>query len=511
MNFEQTLLQAALTGTQKTKVPEVLELGSKDLSPVFEGAAKQEESHAKKLLTLAGMWGISSRCGAMAFGQEGQIKSGELEGGLRQSAKSISAPENPSMASWLLNGSPRAISVLCRGLAERGLTLPPGALVDALNAGKQSVAIRPALMSVLGDRGRWLASKNPLWSYAALVETQTPSSSSFSEEVWNFGAFEDRLKWLLDVRKSDPEKARKCLEEVFKSESAQNRASFIQVMFENIGTDDEEFLSNALKDRSKFVRGQASVLLSILTSSDFSKSAQRTINSLLTKEGGVWTLSAPDEKEVLEKSEEALFDGNQDFYHGLGVRAEKLMWLTSKIPLSHWKNFMSMDERQLIDWSRKTDWHIALQAGWVLASIFQKNASWAKVLIQESNLNNNLLRRDQLLTIIGPEAVQEIWKELSKNSSRFTEFARDFSNSIPIDQTLSENFSTQWVDELLRHAKSNSESLSHFSWHLLPMAEILDLPSTERWMNAMSDRYAKKNIENILNSRRQVLNYINSI
>ena len=77
--------------------------------------------------------------------------------------------------SWALHDGPARLQhEVCLVLARARCRLPPALLPQALELGRRSLALRPVLMPVLGERGLWLAAQRDDWRYAAGVSAAGP-------------------------------------------------------------------------------------------------------------------------------------------------------------------------------------------------------------------------------------------------------------------------------------------------------------------------------------------------
>ncbi|MBD3885186.1 hypothetical protein IFO70_25995 [Phormidium tenue FACHB-886] len=77
--------------------------------------------------------------------------------------------------------------------------VPEMLLPSLLDKGRQQRELRAAILPVLGQRGRWLAARNPDWNYAVALTT---------EADWETGTPLARLLYLQDLRSHNPDQAR---------------------------------------------------------------------------------------------------------------------------------------------------------------------------------------------------------------------------------------------------------------------------------------------------------------
>jgi hypothetical protein len=113
------------------------------------------------------------------------------------------------------------------------------------------------VFAALGHRGTWLASLNADWQkhVAALGITDDVG------EVWQAGNSPERLAMLIAVRLRDPARGLALVESTWKTDGANDRHRFMELLRLNISMADEPFLEAALDDRSKVVRREAAALL----------------------------------------------------------------------------------------------------------------------------------------------------------------------------------------------------------------------------------------------------------
>jgi hypothetical protein len=87
------------------------------------------------------------------------------------------------------------------------LRLPHALLPGALNVEQEE--LRPAVATVLGERGRWLARLNPEWAWAV-------GDDGDLRDVWDEGALKERTSVLRRVRERDPALGRERLSETWR-------------------------------------------------------------------------------------------------------------------------------------------------------------------------------------------------------------------------------------------------------------------------------------------------------
>ncbi len=86
---------------------------------------------------------------------------------------------------WLLTDAPLRLQIEgLQQVAARGWRLPHSLLPLALDSGLRTSALRPALLAVLGERGRWLACHHSAWRYAAATAETAPWEVRWQGAPW---------------------------------------------------------------------------------------------------------------------------------------------------------------------------------------------------------------------------------------------------------------------------------------------------------------------------------------
>jgi Family of unknown function (DUF5691) len=211
-----------------------------------------DQSAAQTLLTEAATFGAQARAGWRP-----QMRSGALpvcpdddrpvapDGASAMLRRLLGDPDPPLIEEW-------AQLAVAHGVRVDGATAP--LLLDWWARQR-----RPSetVFTALGHRGTWLASLNTDWQkqVAALGLTDDVG------EVWQAGKSPERQAMLIAVRLRDPAKALSLVESTWKSDGANDRQRFMELLRLNISMADEPFLEAALDDRSKVVRREAAALL----------------------------------------------------------------------------------------------------------------------------------------------------------------------------------------------------------------------------------------------------------
>ena len=261
--------------------------------------------------------------------------------------------------------------------------LPPEWLPVLLEKAR-SRDLRPAVLAAGGARARWLAEQNPAWNFAA----------DHSPEHWETGQRDQRVRVLRDWRAADPARAREKLAAVWKTEPADARQAFLAVVAESLSGDDIPFLEATLDDRSQEVRLAAADLLTRLTSSPLvARMIARAAPLLVFKRGGLLTratlqVTLPGEPDAAARRD-GLNSKDLRRTQGLGEKAGLLAHTLAGIPLGHWTDLFQQTPEALLAAADRSEFAGAVVGGWALATVRQRDAAWAALLLDGLRLRDH--------------------------------------------------------------------------------------------------------------------------
>ncbi len=161
-------------------------------------------------------------------------------------------------------------------------------LPHALAHGARITRIRPALLPVLGERGRWLAAVNPDWRYAA-VELGDPRSLRAAWERDPAG----RAALATTLRRLNPTAALRLIETTWREDADAPRRELLATLATGLSMADEPFLERALDDRDAQVRHKAASLLASLPESRLVRRMTASAGDILALDGGHLTPRFP--------------------------------------------------------------------------------------------------------------------------------------------------------------------------------------------------------------------------
>ena len=355
--------------------------------------------------------------------------------------------------SWALHEGPARLQhEVCTVLDRTGWQLPPVLLPQALELGRRSLALRPLLAPVIGERGLWLAAQRDDWRYAAGV-----GMDAVEEARWTDGSFEQRREFLRRERAANPPAAHERLALSLDELPAKERADFLAVLAEGLGPDDEPLLDRLRADRSREVRLAACALLLRLPQAAHPRRAAARTESLLKQERVLlrkrWLIDAPADVGSDWKADNV--DPARPKHESLGERAWWLYQLVRQVPLNWWTQHTGMTPAELLRWADDTDWAEALLRGWRDVLLAAPEAAWCEALLE--SWPAKLLRDDpaSVLALLPTAARERHWlRQLREGSVALPVIVPPMLAACRAGETLSPTLSATLVDIIIQRAES---------------------------------------------------------
>lgn len=388
------------------------------------------------------------------------------------------------LLAWVFaEGTPRLQNEACMCIADLGSVIPVPLLPAALDAGRRSVALRPALQSVLGHRGRWLAGLNDEWRFAA--DNTTAVSDDDDPKRWNEGSLAQRVDYLRTLRGRDPGAARNLLQTQLGELSAKERIELVGVLAQCLDAADEMLLEGLLKDRSRDVRDVAARLLALLPASAQSRRLSGWLAALVSSKRNFlnktsWLCDAPQSADPDWSA--AAVTATRPQHETLGECAWWLYQLTRQTNLSWWTAHTGMNAAELINWAAKTDWKDALYRGW-RERAGSADRDWLEAMLRSTD--PELLRHSASLLALLPVAEREKYWPRSLDAFSKSGALGDATVSFAFGETLSINFSRDLLLEVQKCFASDRLSNDYMLRpQLLELVTILHPASLPAWRSA---------------------------
>jgi hypothetical protein len=324
--------------------------------------------------------------------------------------------------------------------------VPEMLLPSLLDKGRQQRELRAAILSVLGQRGRWLAAQNPDWNYAVALTT---------EADWETGAPSARLLYLQELRSHNPDHARELLQSTWKQETASDRARFLETFRIELSMADEPFLEDGLGDRSREVRRTAADLLASLPESRLCQRMTERVSALInleTYQNNIQiTLPTCCTTDMVRDGIE-----QQSTNRNLGEKANWLLHMIAVVPLTFWQQKFCKTPVELIQLALLSEWKTVLLDGWARAAKRYCNSDWAQAIL---NYSGKSARGQVCVEVLSREQIEDlIIKTLQSDSNQL-------SKSLWLIQRHRHFWSTELAHEVL-NGLFNSTFEPNISWEL---------------------------------------------
>ncbi|XGW00582.1 MAG: DUF5691 domain-containing protein [Leptolyngbya sp. BL-A-14] len=386
----QAIASAALLGTERQPVqlPNVPGNLGNCLSQL------RDRPNESALLSAVGLVSLHQRVGwlpeARSVIQVESCSSDDLPGCSPRAARCLQQ---------MLEGQfPNLLSEWLENAAIARQRVPEMLLPLLLEKGRQQRDLRPAVLPVLGQRGRWLAAQNPDWHYAVALTT---------EADWETGTPSARLLYLHDLRSHNPDRARELLQSTWKQEAASDRAKFLETLRTGLSLADEPFLEDGLSDRSKDVRRVAVDLLASLPTSRLcqhvTEHACRYLS--LERKGPSLQVQLPDrlDETLIQRGFE--LKPLSSVSNKVGEKGWWLLQLLGATPLSTWTEQWQMSPQQIVKLAQAHEWQNVLLDGFALAAKRQENHEWLEKIIRVWFAGQTAINRNVALVDLGTEAL----------------------------------------------------------------------------------------------------------
>jgi hypothetical protein len=292
---------------------------------------------------------------------------------------------------------PELLPEFLAAVSRAGRRVAPEQLPALLEQGAKVPRLRPEILPILGEHGRWLASLNPAWRYAVV----DPADWTSLRAAWQQADLHGRKALQIYLRRHDPARGRQLLESAWKSEADVARRELIRSLETGLAMADEPFLERALDDRDALVRRKAAELLAALPDSRLCQRMIAHTDGLLN-----WTpgQAAPISVRFPPITIDALVrDGvlrPAAAEPTTNERTRMLIQIVGAISLSHWQEAWGVGPREIVQAVQTSKWPRTLTAALATAAMRQHNLEWAKALLEQDGYNE---RTGRLIAVLPAE------------------------------------------------------------------------------------------------------------
>ena len=399
MSELSNLVQVALLGTQRESLPDF----AQDTPLVRFIDQLQGADSASDLLSMAGAITLYEQVGQLP---QRIVSAPRVRQTIQETLPGCHIRASRRLTTIFDTRHQDLLSEFLTALAQAKQRIPEEHLPNLLERGARVSNIRPLILPVLGETGRWLAAQNPSWVYAS------PNVEVWSGLIkqWRQGSSSIKQSLLHQLRHMNPERGRQLLESTWRAESSSNRSLFVKGLKIGLSMADEPFLEAALDDRSHTVRRRAAELLACLPPSRLGQRMIVNAAGLLK-----WTPTREHQITVYFPTEikaQLVHDGVSlpKIKNLSRVRSTQMIDMVGAIPLSHWTDAWQVSADQIIRAALTSRWPRTLTRGFTLAAERQRNVEWALALLAHDDYSVNTIR---LVTILPTDVFRSLMEKMT--------------------------------------------------------------------------------------------------
>ena len=378
------LISAALLGAARAGLPPADALPPA-LAALHAGLSDRPPEEA--LLLLAGAAALHDAAGQLPARESGgawRLPAFRPEGDIP-----ACSPAAARLLERMLNAQDTALlPEFLERMTAAGLRAPDTLLPYVLEHGAKIPRLRPLLLPILGERGRWLAALNPAWRYAAI----DPADPRSLRGAWEADP-DGRAPLAVYVRRRDPAAARRLIESTWRSEPDAARRALLAALENGLSMDDEPFLERTLDDRDALTRRKATDLLAALPHSRLVRRVTAGAGEILIlKDGGLAPHFPGPISDALARDGVARTEG--DTRPGSARPATEwsrlLLSTVGVIPPAHWTERFGMEPAALVAAALGGKWPRTLLTALASAALRRRDRDWIDALFATDGYSERL-------------------------------------------------------------------------------------------------------------------------
>jgi hypothetical protein len=365
-----TLAKTALLGTARTSEPPVT---GTPVDALIEQRA--DLSPEKKLLLAAGAFAIYRRAGYTPRRSAALT----IDVAPDEIRPECSAGAAVVIRDMLVEFRYELLIEAFTAIAKAGWRLPSTLLTDVLDL--EEMALRDAARPVLGERGRWLATKRRVWSWAG--DARPVPSIDDLRRAWEEGRVEQRAAAIQSLREIDPNRAREWIAESWKTETSDARLTLVAMLAHRLSDADEEWLASMSRDRTRAVRAAIVSLLARLPRSATTARLTERADGMLEWRPAARGRSVSELIVLPPKEFEAAWDADgwsAKPPKGVGERAHWLVQALSLVNPRHWSERFGEPPIGIGRAAVATDWATPVMEGLTRAALLHDAPEWLVAL-----------------------------------------------------------------------------------------------------------------------------------
>ncbi len=353
----EELVSTALLGTERRTVPPMREVEADQLTLAERRIRSLEGPAPHELLSLAALFGTVRRAGERPVRRSAEERAEEQPDAtpvVRQSASQIlDLLLTGTVAVAKLNDT--LILRWTESCARADQRVPTRLIVPLLERATKAPGLRASAAVVVGQRGRFVASRNREWNWvhaAVAVEAGSSDAGEISAERLAAADSLGRSSLVAAWRLRDPQAARDAVIATWASESAADRRDFTLALRNGLSASDEPFLERCLDDRGKTVREAAQSLLPLIPTSAFvTRMTSRLESVVKTKRFPRFSIDVELPEESLDEA------ANRDglVLSATKARAELLRQIVAAVPVRWWAERCDRSLEEVIAALRRID------------------------------------------------------------------------------------------------------------------------------------------------------------
>lgn len=248
----------------------------------------------------------------------------------------------------------------------------PKFLTWAKNTGKNE-----HLSDIIGNRGHWLMQFYPEWQLFMVKDA-----------IWDTATINERVRLLVEMRKTDTAQARGLIQTTWKEENAAGRLSLLETLGVGIDISDEAFLKDALLDKSQKVKELALAYLKLIPRSEILIKYEEVLRASiqLSESKMLGLISKTSITVKLQKVDESLYvTGISKMSSNKKVSDEEqtLSELISEIHPDFWLEHFGQSEGGVVELFKKRKELLPYFLSLISSVVKFRASNWSKPLLEE--------------------------------------------------------------------------------------------------------------------------------